>query len=130
VVDDKERLNFLPTYLGTLMVRGEHLVYHWMRHLSDDYDGGLWNFYELSNGGFYLVPDGPEWMHVEVHSNGFSGGVSSDAAGIISTLFMLGQLASENEGTDVGESLIRHYDSLRAFADGHAEACSIFRAID
>lgn len=127
---DNERLTFLPTYLGALMMRGENLVCAWMRRLSDDYAGGHWDFCKLSNGGFYLVPGGPEWLHVEVHNNGFSGGVSADAAGIIATLFMLGQLATETEGTDDGDSLIRHYDRLVTYARAHAEARSILRAID
>jgi hypothetical protein len=77
-----------------------------------------------------MAPAAPDQLRVEVSGNGFGGNVSADAAGIIATLFALGQLASEAQGTDAGDSLIDRYHFLLAFADGHAEAGAIFQAID
>ena len=55
LVDDEHRLDFLPTYFGPrLMMRGEALVYGWMRRLAESYNGGFWNYYTLTNGGFYM----------------------------------------------------------------------------
>ena len=54
----------------------------------------------------------------------------ADAAGIVATLFALGQLAAEAEGTDAGDVLIDRYHFLRDFAKTHAEAGAIFAAID
>jgi hypothetical protein len=31
-------------------------VYAITGSIADDYDGGYWEFYELSNGGFYMPP--------------------------------------------------------------------------
>lgn len=48
--------------------------------LSEDYNGGFWNFYTLTNGGFYMAPAGDKRMRLEVDGNGFSGEMSADAA--------------------------------------------------
>ena len=131
LVASNRRLTFLPTYFGPrLMMRGESLVYAWLRRLSEDYNGGFWNYYELSNGGFYLAPELTGQLCLEVDGNGYSGELSADAAGIVATLFTLGQLAADNQGTDVADVLIDRYHFLRDFARDHAEAAEIFRAID
>ncbi len=51
-IPENLRHHFLPRHLGGLMLKGEFLVYGWLEKLSKDYGGGLWNFYDLSNGGF------------------------------------------------------------------------------
>eukprot|EP01036_Dinobryon_divergens_P039708 gene39708-52392_t len=73
LVASNRRLTFLPTYFGPrLMMRGESLVYAWLRRLSEDYNGGFWNYYELSNGGFYLAPELTGRLCLEVDGNGYS----------------------------------------------------------
>ncbi len=131
LVADERRLDFLPAYFGvTQMMRGEALVYAWMCQLSKDYRGGYWNFYELSNGGFYLAPLKAKRLQLAVPGNGFSGEVSADAAGVVATLFALGQLAAEVEDGDAADELSTRYHLLRDFACGHEEAADITRAID
>jgi hypothetical protein len=128
---DNQRLTFLPSYFGPrLMMRGEALVYAWLRGLSEDYDGGYWHYYTLSNGGFYMAPKLSGRLRLEVDGNGFSGELTADAAGIIATLFAVGQLAAEIQGTDAADALIDRYHFLREFVGGHEEAGAIFRAID
>ena len=56
--------------------------------------------------------------------------MTADAAGIVATLFALGQLAAESENTEAANALIDRYHFLREFVGGHAEARAIFRAID
>lgn len=130
LVDDEHRLDFLPTYFGPrLMMRGEALAYGWMRRLADSYNGGFWNYYTLTNGGFYMAPVLGR-LQLEVAGNGYSGEVTADAAGIITTLFVLGQLAAETEGAAECDALIDRYYWLREYASGHAEAAQIYRAID
>lgn len=130
-VSDDSRTDFLPFYFGTRrMLRGEALVFGWMDRLCKTYSGGYWNFHTLSNGGFYLAPDRPDAMRLEVEGNGFSGDVSADAAGVVATLFALCQLSEELYGTDDADAVIENYHRLREFVDGHAEAGAIFRAID
>ncbi len=130
LVDDENRLDFLPTYFGVrLMLRGEALAYGWMRRLADAYKGGFWNYYELSNGGFYMAPELGR-LRLEVPGNGYSGEMSADAAGIVATLFVLCQMANEVDGTDTADALIDRYYYLREFAAAHPEAGEIYRAID
>jgi len=127
LVADSDRLNFLPKFFGPrLMMQGESLVFSWMDNLSEDYCGGLWNFYTLSNGGFYMAPESEAPMRVSVNGNGFDGELSADAAGIVATLFALCQLANQTQD----DKLIDLYYYLREYLDHHAEGSLIFRAID
>ena len=53
LVDDENRLDFLPTFFGPrFMLHGETLIYAWMRKLCSAYNGGYWKFYTLSNGAW------------------------------------------------------------------------------
>jgi hypothetical protein len=126
VVPDHQRSAFLPSQLGRHMITGEALVFGWLDRLCVDYTGGLWDFYSLSNGGFYLAPSQEKPFAIEVPTNGFIGEMSADAAGIVASLFALCDLANR-----VGEDkMIDQYHWLRDFAIGHAESRSIMGAID
>ena len=126
-VSDAERLDFLPVFFGTrLMMRGEAMVYDWMKRLCEDYNGGFWNFYTLSNSGGYLAPARAEPMRLAVDGNGFEGLMSADAAGIVATLFTLSQLSIDTQQDSISDL----FHALREFAGEHAEAELIFGAID
>ena len=43
-----------------------------LRQFSTDYSGGYWNFYELSNGGFYMALE-LETARLIIASNGYAG---------------------------------------------------------
>ena len=125
LVDEKSRLFFLPSYFGQrLMLRGEALVYNWMKSLSEDYNGGDWNYYKLSNGGFYMAPASAKPYRIAC--DGFEGEFSADAAGIVATLYALGQLANATED----DHLIEQYHLLRDYVGEHPEGILIYRAID
>ena len=127
LVPEADRLDFLPTFFGArLMMRGEGLVYDWMGELCEEYSGGLWHFYTLSNGGGYMALADAKRMRIEVAGNDFEGEMSADAAGIVATLFALGQLAAETEQ----DGIIRLYHELIDFAGEHAEVALIRSAID
>jgi hypothetical protein len=131
LVAEGDRLSFLPTFFGQhLMMRGEALVFGWLDRLSEDYNGGYWHFYTLTNGGFYLALASDKPMRISVEGNGFDGEMSADAAGIVATFFALSQLTGEVQGTEAGDTLIDRYFFLRDFAAEHVEARLIFRAID
>ncbi|WP_025998482.1 antirestriction protein [Xanthomonas phaseoli] len=119
VVPEDKRLDFLPAFFGpSLMLYGEALVYKWMSRLSPrHYSGGLWQFYTLSNGGYYMAPTQPERLRLSMAGNGFDGFMSAD---VVATLFALGQLtATECEP-----------DRFVELYHAHAEAAFIYRAID
>lgn len=35
----------------------EPRIFAWMDRFCDEYSGGLWSFYTLSNGGAFMAPD-------------------------------------------------------------------------
>jgi hypothetical protein len=126
-VANRDRMSFLPKFFGQrLMILGENLVYAWLERLSEDYKGGLWHFYTLSNGGFYMAPAYDKPLRVFVEGNGFEGELSANAAGIVATLYALCQLAEET-GSD---RIISLYHLLREYLDDHPEGGLIFSAID
>jgi hypothetical protein len=126
LVVDELRLNFLPHYLGGQYLQGEALVYDWARRLCGSYNGGAWNFFQLSNGGFYMAPERCGRLHVRWHMNGYNDMMGADAFGIVVTLFALCHLAEKCSD----DRIIDHYYALRAYAAQHVEAANILRAID
>ncbi|HYD60876.1 MAG TPA: antirestriction protein [Noviherbaspirillum sp.] len=127
LVPEVKRLGILPKYFGERhMLKAEATVYNWMSMLASDYIGGYWNYYELSNGGFYMAPTSPERFDILVDSNGYSGEMSADAAGITACLFAFCNLANYLRD----DRIIDLYHQLRDFAATHPEGCEIFRAID
>ena len=88
-VPDERRMDFLPRLFGRrLLIIGEHTVFRFMEILSPgDYGGGLWDFYERAGQPLYLAPTSKPRCRLFCEGNGFEGEVSSDAAGIIATLF-------------------------------------------
>ena len=66
--------NYFPMVL-------EPVFYSFADKLSEDYHGGYWEFYVLSNGGFYMAPLSDQRFHVTC-DNQFEGDLSADALGI------------------------------------------------
>src|SRR5260370_24835438 len=95
VVPDELRFNVLPRYLGRHFLQGEALVYDWAGRLCHTYDGGFWNFFTLSNGGFYMAPANLGRVHVRCHLNGYNDSVVAHAFCIVVTLFALLHLAEK-----------------------------------
>ena len=125
-VDDSERMMALPRHFGQHLLIFEGAVYGFMRRFAADYDGAYWQFYELSNGGFYMSPDGGPFRF-SVDTNGYEGEMSADAAGVTVCLFACSHLSFRYSEAEVfGE----HFHLLREFAAQHAEASAIFAAID
>jgi len=125
LVSDHARMGSLPRHFGSRMMTVEQKIYDLMGQFVADYDGGYWEFFELSNGGFYMVPRMPA-VRLSVDSNGYEGRMSADAAGITVCLFAFSLLSFERQG----EVYSRHFHWLRDFALGHVEAAEIFAAID
>lgn len=126
LVADHQRLAFLPRYLGQFAVVGEGMVFDALRNLSDDYRGGSWAFYDLSNGGFYMAPHADSSLNLFCAGNGYDGEMSADAAGIVATLFALNKLACQSRS----ERICDLYERLLQHARWHPEARAISAAID
>jgi hypothetical protein len=105
----------------------EPFVFSMASRLSEDYSGGYWNFYTLSNGGFYLAPESAGRFNV-ASENGSECFMTADALGLTACLYSYSHL-SFGQG-DFAETCAEQYHRLREFVFAHVEAADIFRAID
>lgn len=125
-VSQQARIGTLPRHFGKYMMTVEQKIFDQMHLLSADYDGGAWDFFELSNGGFFMAP-AYEWLRLKVHGNDYEGRMSGEAAGITVCLFAFSLLSFDHRNTEV---FARHFHWLRDFALSHGEAREILAAID
>jgi hypothetical protein len=106
----------------------EPLVYALTDHMANEYNGGYWEFYELSNGGFYMAPDSDTPFQV-CCENGFEGELSAEALGITVCLYAYSQL-SFSANSRLATICARQYHWLRDYMLEHSEAGAILAAID
>jgi len=125
-VPEEKRLDFLPSLFGRHYMRGEMLVYSYMEKLCNAYNGGYWEFYQLNNGGGFLVPSMTGPLQICWPDNCFEAEMSTEAAGITASLFALNRIANES-GED---ARIEQYYTLLDFALEHPEGSRIRAAID
>ena len=111
------------------MLTVENCLYAQFAKLCPTYTGGYWHFYDVSNGGCYLAPSHERYALVHP-DNFFDATVSSDAAGIIVSLFTFSHLSFLLENDPLGPRIVDYFHLLRDFAGDHPEAGLIFRAID
>jgi hypothetical protein len=106
----------------------EPFVYAITDNIADDYNGGYWEFYTLSNGGFYMAPQSDKPFQVSCE-NGFEGQLSGDALGKTVCLYAYSHLSfSGKSGFD--EICAQQYHWLRDYMLEHPEAAAILGAID
>jgi hypothetical protein len=86
-----------------------------------------WQFHALSNGGFYMAPDGERGFEVSCE-NGFEGTLSADALGITACLYAFSHV-SFGEGA-FAETCAEQYHLLREYTMDHPEVGAILAAID
>ncbi len=120
------RLRTLPTRFPGLFLVFEMSVFNYMDKFVKSYNGGYWEYIELSNGGFYMSLNSDKSFNLTVDSNGFEGTMSADAASLVVNLFVYCQLANQHEL----DYLIEGFHALREFACLHPEANLILAAID
>jgi Antirestriction protein len=135
-VPENRRLNFLPNMFGRLpmyFLGGESMIYDFAQSLMDGYIGGNWTFCKAANGAHFATPPAREQWTVSVAGNGNIVEVSTEAAGVIVSLFALGAMAERAHGRGDGQGLdflADRYYELREFAKAHPEARAIMKAID
>ena len=108
-------------------MRLEPAIFSIAGSLAEAYDGGYWEFYTLSNGGFYMAPASDKHFVVTCE-NDFEGELSAEAFGIVCSMYVFSNL-SFSDGA-FAEICAGQYHLLREFALDHAEAGSIMQAID
>ena len=105
----------------------EPVVYGITQRMAESYKGAYWEFYTLSNGGFYVAPVGDEVFHVTC-DNMFEGDLSADALGITSCLYAYSHLSFA--GDAFAHNYADHYHRLRDFMMDHPEVRAILGATD
>lgn len=106
----------------------EPFVYSITEQMTPDYKGGYWQFYRLSNGGFYMAPDSEKTFALSCQ-NCYQGVLSADALGIVACLYAYSHLSfTPNE--NIGRMYARHYHLLREYMCEHPEVAEILGAID
>ncbi len=126
-VSENERLEFLPSFVGKHFMAYESMIYDRLREASNgQYTGGYWEFYTLSNGGFYMELMQDEVLNMECVGNYFSGTMSAEAASIAINLVVQNAFAWQVDADKHSENFYQ----LRDFALEHEEAAQIFAFID
>ena len=132
LVPEASRMDAVDKLFGLRYVlQLEPTVFQFAEHLADNYDYGDWQFYTLSNGGYYMAPRSDTLYNVS-SANGFAGQMTADALGIVACLYAYSHL-SFGDGTGsnaAAETFANHYHWLREYAMDHAEVRSVLRAID
>ena len=126
IVPSHLRARTLPTRFPRLYLTFEMSVFNYMSTFSKSYGGGYWEYFDLSNGGFYMSLQSSKSFLVEITSNDFTGTMSADAASLVVNLFVYCQLANRHKF----DYLIKGFHALRQFSLTHPESTLILSAID
>lgn len=124
LVSDEERADFLPKHCGKHFLQFEMTVYGFIDRFVSAYNGGYWEFYTLSNGGFYMAWDHEGAVIFKNIENYTEQEMSVDAVSIAINLYALSSLSFRFS------QFAEKYHLLRDYAAEHAEAHLIFKAID
>ncbi|UAN51617.1 MULTISPECIES: antirestriction protein [unclassified Serratia (in: enterobacteria)] len=128
VVPGNQRSRFWPQHFGNIpqWLVLEPRVFGWLDRFCADYHGGLWDFYTISNGGAFLVPDTDKEYVLFNALNGNGATVGQEAAGITACLMAYSHHACRTES----EAMTDHFYRLREYALHHPESRAIFALID
>lgn len=135
-IADNKRINHTAKLFGIhFPMRLEPFVYSITASIAREYNGGYWEFYALSNGGFYMAPAiaaakgaySDTIFHVSCE-NGFEGKLSADALGISACLYAYSNLSFG--GDEFADVCAQQYHWLREYVFEHPEARGILGAID
>lgn len=129
-VEASDRLGFPARHLGRSAHIFEARAFSIMQHAAIDYSGGYWDFFDLSNGGFFIAPPAPltdDGRYVMFWpGNGFEDLMSAEATGIAVCLMAMGNMMFESGRRVITEKFFQ----LRDYGCGHAEADLIEAFID
>jgi hypothetical protein len=129
LVPDSQRSDHVGQLFGVhFPMQLEPVIYDITSSMAANYKGGYWDFYKLSNGGFYMALDAEKPFSVSCQ-NYYTGTLSGDALGIVACLYAYSHLSfSRNE--KIGRVYARHYYLLREYMVAHPEVAEILGAID
>lgn len=126
LVPEKERLTTTEELFGMhFPLRLEPVIYSITQTMASDYHGGYWDFFTLSNGGFYMAP-GEERVFPVQCANCWHGDLSSDALGITACLYAYSHLSFLPDQA-FARLCADHYHRLRGLMCEHAEVGHILQ---
>lgn len=126
-VENAERLSTMPRYFPGCFIVVEQTIYQVMDKICPAYTGGYWDFYSLSNGGFFMSLEGDNEIDVAVpFGNGFVDKLSREAASIVACLMAYCFLAEKYPSGLFAD----HYTWLMEYVYTHPEAAKIRLSID
>lgn len=127
-VPDEERVAFWGRHFGRVRqwVFLEPQVFSWLDLWNTGYQGGVWEFHTLSNGGAFLTPPEEEHYALFNEHNGNEAELSTEATGIAVCLMAWSHHACRTNCPVISE----HYYRLRDYALAHPECSGIMRLID
>jgi hypothetical protein len=105
----------------------EPVIYGITERMAEDYKGGYWDMFTLSNGGFYMAPSDERILHVTC-DNQYEGVLSADALGITACLYAYSHLSFSN--TRFARVSACHYHRLREYMFEHPETREMIQATD
>ncbi len=128
LIAEPERLGTLPRYLGKHSLEFEMSVYGFMDRFCEAYNGGYWDYYRLSNGGFFMCLSGKDRFNVSNDGNHFDSEMSAEGVSVGVNIFALNALLW---GDQTDARIIGLYDDLRDYAaEIPGEAEKIWAFID
>ena len=127
ISDSEYDAHFNRLFGINFLVRLEPQFFYTARELSADYTSGTWDFFALSNGGFYMSPRCETLFEVSCAS-GAKAKLSADGFGITVCLVAFSRLSFG--GDAFAETCGRHYYLLRKYMFEHFEVSAILRATD
>ena len=128
LVPEDQRLVVVERLFGMAFpLQLEPVIYGITERMVEDYDGGYWEFWTLSNEGFYMTPSEDRIFHVKCQ-NMYEGDLSADALGVTSCLYAYSNLSFSL--TDMAREYARHYHLLREYMLDHPEVREILGATD
>lgn len=127
-VPENKRLDeFLPAFVGKHFMFYEKMVFDKLYEASNgQYQSGYWEYYNLSNGGFYMELVQEDDINMLCFDNYYRGTMSAQAASIAINLVVQNAFAWQVDADKHSE----HFYQLRDFASQHEEAAQIFAFID
>lgn len=110
LVPDRERFEFLPKMFPGCYLVAESTVNAIFRQLTESTDPVNWDFYTLSNNGYYMAPS---VTHGKFHrfvarGHSFTNVMSCRAIGVTTSLFALGAMVTKTDSAQ----LLDHYFAL------------------
>ena len=129
VVERRKRFGTLHRTLGPYAYQVEMLSYSIADRLIDGYNGGDWDYAEVSNGGMFAYIDEERFFLQSMNGSEYE--LSGEAAGLTVWLFASSWGAEKFEGNqDLQSALVSNYDKLREYVFRHEEASKILALCD